>query len=853
MNMKYLEKFSLLLLASVSASVMATPAYAQTNEGVSLDEIVVTAQKREENLQRVPLAVTAINSDKIQQLGIEDSEDISGLAPNLTIVGGTTSLNASVISIRGIPSPATETFGLDTANAFYIDGVYIARSATTGMDALDLERVEVLRGPQGTLFGRNTTGGAVNFITKAPTEESSVKAEVGAGNYGLLSGKINVQPGRIAGFDTSFSYSHKERDGTVDNLLESDDSNDPGAKKTDSFRFAAKADLGDTGSIRYSYDRSEVVGRVGAFQLTNLADGTPRGNVTVGGTEVTRTQQAPVEQYLQTVTFNNPDCAALSAPTRSRRDTICLDEDADASDITSGHTLIVENDFGPIKVKSTTAKRDWDGVVGSSDLDGLGGFTGALFDANTLFNGLDAGALATLAGFGVLDPNFVNFLSMAEVPKTNQNLFDTSSVRSQNQFSQEFEFSGEVDAFDWVVGAFYFEEEGRDTNPQNAGFVLDTNQILAGNFGFAGPTTVGLLTSSNPAQYRLVPNRSILDYTVDADSKALYGQFKFFPGGRDGRLSLTAGGRYTWDSKSLTKFQDGGTPFTTPQSGQKDFSKFTWNLMANYEYTDTVNLYARVATGYRSGGFNAADRADPVTNELKSFDEETLTSFEGGVKSELFDRRLRLNVSAFYNQYSDLAVAVPIADLNNPGSFAVRVANAGDVEYLGFEVEAQALITDHISINGNLGYVDTKYNEFFTGTPATGTEPVNIASEVVPSYTSPLTANLAVNYVRPVNWRNSTFRGRLGYTHEDGKYSAVSQLSGPFRDALKGDDRDVFDAQIGLYDIEAGGADVFVQLWGKNLGDDDDFVRGVDFGALGFAGGYFADPRTYGITLGVEY
>lgn len=844
-------KLSVILLASASALAIAMPAYAQT---VELDEIIVTAQKRNENLQEVPLAITAISSDKIDQLGITDAEDISGLAPNVTIVGGTTSLNASVIAIRGIPSPATETFGIDTANAFYVDGVYIARSATTGLDALDLERVEVLRGPQGTLFGRNTTGGAINFISKIPTGEFGAKAEIGAGNYGLRSGKISVDTVTILGFDSTLSYSHKEREGTVDNLLEASDSNDPGAKTTDSFRFATKADLGETGSLRYIYDKSEVVGRVGAFQLTSTADATPRPNVTVGGVEVTQTQQAPVQQYLQTVTFDNPACAALSAPTRERRDTICLDQDGEASDETSGHTLIVENDFGPVKAKSTTSMRYWDGEVSSSDLDGIGGYTGALFNSAELFNGLDAGALTTLAGFGVVNPAFVPFLANAPISATNQNLFDTSSVRSQEQFSQEFELSGDTETLDWVVGAFYFSEEGRDTNPQNAGFVLDTNQILAGNFGFAGAATVDALTTSNPAQYRLFPNLSVLDYTVDADSKALYGQATFFPGGRDDRLSLTAGGRYTWDSKSMTKFQDGATPFAAPQSGQKDFSKFTWNLMANYEYTDNVNLYARAATGYRSGGFNAADRADAATGELQSFDEETLTSFEAGVKSELFDQRLRLNVSAYFNQYEDLAVAVPISD-GAPGSFAVRVANAGDVEYLGFEIEAQALITDHFSIDGTLGYVDTQYNEFNAGTPAdpNATTAANIASEVEPSYVSPLTANLAANYVRDVNWRGATFRGRLGYTHEDGKYSAVSQISGPFRDALKGDDRDVFDAQIGLYNIEAGAATASVKLWGKNLGDDSDLVRGVDFGALGYAGGYFAEPRTYGITLGVEY
>ena len=165
---------SIALLLGSSLAAMAAPAFAQgtaANDTAQLDEIVVTAQKREQNLQVVPIAISAISAAKIDQLNIKDSRDLSGLAPNVTVTQGTTSIAAAVISIRGITTPAAESFGLDTANALYVDGIYIARSAASGLDVSDVERIEVLRGPQGTLFGRNTTGGAIAFISRAPSKE----------------------------------------------------------------------------------------------------------------------------------------------------------------------------------------------------------------------------------------------------------------------------------------------------------------------------------------------------------------------------------------------------------------------------------------------------------------------------------------------------------------------------------------------------------------------------------------------------------------------------------------------------------------------------------------------------------
>ena len=855
------------LLIGASLIAVASPALAQEaeqNDGSGLDEIVVSAQKREQNLQDVPLAISALSAAKVEQLGIRDARDLSGIAPNVTIVQGTTSSAAAVISIRGIPTPASETFGLDTSNGLYVDGIYIGRSGASALDVMDIERVEVLRGPQGTLFGRNTTGGAIHFISRKPSETLRVKAEAGYGNYGAWSGKISVDPGAIMGVSTSFSYSHRERNGIVDNILQADDSKDPGARQSDAFRAAARIELGGTGSIQYIFDWSKTTGSPTNFQLTNVANGAVRPAMVIEGQPVVVTQQAAVQQYLAGATFAQPACAALAAPTRVWREQVCNDISSTSMDQVWGHNLQLANDFGPFMVKMTAGYRIWHNDS-NSDLDGLGAFTGPQFTNASLFNGFPSALLQNL-GFPA---GTSNFLAGSAVPRVTQNLFDTNNKRRHKQFSQELEFSGDTDNLDWVVGGFYFWEKGSENNPQNSGFVLDTNSAVFSNAAFVGvlrgvgfpadtaalyaPLLAPSFRATNPAQYRMVQTLATLKYSATSESTALYGQMTFYPGGRDSGLRVTAGGRYTWDTKKMFRTQNGGALLATPESGAASFSKFTWNVMLGYDVAEGISTYARAATGYRSGGFNAQDAVIAGTTTLPYFKPESVTSYEVGVKTELFDRHLRLNLAGYHNIYKDLAVNIPLT--NAPvGTFASVVGNAGKVVYTGFEIEAQAIITPNFNLEGSLGYVDINYKEFMSGQSTTpGNPPVNVASIVTPGYTSPLTANAALNMQFPLGMGEARLIGRVSYTYEDGKYSFSNDISTPFNTALKGDNRSIVDAQIGIDRIPLGGGEGEVKLWVKNLTNSHDFVRGIDFGALGYAGGYFADPRTYGMTVGVKF
>lgn len=836
------------LAIGASALAISTSAFAQSAsaDDSNLDVIVVTAQKREQNLQEVPIAVSAIGAAKLEQMQVTNTRDLSGMVPNLTISPSTTNHSAAVISIRGIASGGQEGFGLDLANAIYIDGVYIARANVSGMGVMDLERVEVLRGPQGTLFGRNTTGGAISFVSRKPSEDFGIRAEAGYGSFNAWNGKISVDSGELfGGLKTTVSYAHTARSGIIDNILEPRDSRDPGSKRSDAFRFAALADLGDTGSIQYIFDRTETAGNPLPFQLTHTSNGAFNPPRMINGYPVVVTQQAPVAQYLASAKFLEPGCAALGVATRAYRSKMCQNSQGESTETIWGHNIQFKNDFDAFTLKLTGGYRQHKSINNGSDLDGLGTIQGPAFTAATLFNGMPEALLAFVPSIPVAARPLI---AAAPVPTTTQDLYNATSRSQHKQFSTELEISGDNDVMDWVVGGFYFWEKGAGNNPQASAFVIDTNAQFLANFGVYGPQ----FAAANPARYRAVVTPAILRYISTNESKAVYGQTTVYVGGRDSPLSLTAGARYTWDNKQMTRSQNGVAPLAVLESGNDSYRKMTWNLMARYEFTPDVSGYARAATGYRSGGFNASDRALPGTTTLPSFKPESVTSYEIGMKSELFDRRVRLNVAGYYNVFKDLVVSVPVTNAP-PGTFANRIGNAGKVNYMGVEAEIQAALTRNISIDGSIGYVDIDTKSFLGGQNTTaGAPPVDIASIIKPTYTAPLTGNVAINGRFPVGSGNTEIVGRVAYTHVDSRYNFASDLSSPYNEALKTDARDLIDAQLSLEKIAVGGSEARVMLWAKNLTNSKDFVRGIDYGPLGLAGGYYAEPRTYGVTVGFK-
>jgi iron complex outermembrane receptor protein len=813
----------------------------------SLTDIIVTAQKREQGLQQVPLAISVIEPDKLAALQISNVRDLSGLAPNVTVLSGVTSSSAAIITIRGVSTPASETFGLDTANGLYIDGIYIARSGSSGLEIADIARVEVLRGPQGTLFGRNTTGGAIAFISRLPEQQLAVQGELGFGNFSGANARIRIDTGEIAqGLTASLTFAHRERGGTVDNLLQSRSTQDPGALKADSVRIALRYEVGSSGYIQYIFDRSKVDGHPPAFQLVELADGTPPAPLIIDGIEVAQTRQAPAAPYVSAARFLEPECAALGSPTRSFQEEICLNSAARATDRTEGQNLQAGNDFGDFNLRMIAGFRRWKSISRGGDLDGLGTIEGAAFTFQSLLNGLPLSLIEA-----VLPPAALGSapsIAAAPVPQTTADLFFNRNQRRHEQFSTELEVSGETDRLDWVAGGFYFWERGTEDNEQTSGFVIDTDAIFRERFGSLGAA----LTAANPARYRLAVTAARLQYLASAESTALYGQTTLYPGGRASGFALTVGGRYTWDIKSILRQQNGAERPAVPESGRAQFSKFTWGLTGRYELTSDASVYLRLASGYRSGGFNASDPSIAGTGSIPAFKDETVTSYELGLKSAALAGRLRFNLAAYRNDYRGLAITVPV--LTGSGTFQSRVSNAGKVIFTGIEADFEARLGGGFSVSGAAGYVDVAFREFFAGQPINPAEPVvDIAGFARPALVAPLTANIALDWATPVGSGGAAFKVRLGYTHEEGRYSFNNAISSPFNEAIRGDDVDLFDAQVMLDNLEWGGGRMRIMLWAKNLTDDNNLMRAIDFGPLGYAGGIFNEPRTYGAALGAQF
>lgn len=855
------------LLTGVAIAAIGTPAFAQdapagaeTDDG--LTEIVVTADKRSTNLQQTPIAISAVTSEQMELRQLNEVKDLGAIAPNVAVNGGTTNATAAVITIRGIPTAADETQGYDSPIGVYLDGVYLARSSAASFDVADIERVEVLRGPQGTLFGRNTTGGAVNFITKRPESDMGLRVKAGIGNYGLWSVKGTLETGTLGDvMRMSITGMHKQRNGTVDNLLQPKKSLDPGGYKIDGFRVATDLDLAENLTLTNIFDWTRIKGVPPANQLSAVGNGTFRPNISFGSAQVAQVQPANVGAYLSqplTSVLESQCGTPMSQVSLTRLDSICLESAGQSTDKIWGNLTRIEADMGGVKLRSSTALRRWRNEILGSDLDGLGSLRGpALGASSTTLNGFPSATLQAALG---MPAGTANFLASQPVFSLTAPLFQAQNTRSQDQFSQEFELVSDNDGdFQWVLGAFYFKESGYELNPQRFGFILDTNVTVFNTTNF-GPGAA-LLQAANPARYRAFVTGSTLGYTAGGDSKALYAQGTYRPGGKDGALGVTLGLRYTWDKKWAKRFQNGTSPIVNPveldiNDEEASFSAPTGNLTIDYRASEDVNLYARIARGYRSGGFNLRQStqldnpATPLVNEevrLLPFNEEKIWSYEVGAKME-FANRFRLNAAFFYNKYTDLQATIPIP-ISGGGSFGTQVVNAGAIDYIGFEVEALARVNDMFTLDGAVGYTHKNVKKF-PGTDTLGNT-INIASVITPGNSPDWTASAGINAKIPMGSADGTLR--LGWSYVSEQVMFANPMTAPFQAETAAGSRSLFDAQFRIDGIELGGVKVGLTLWGKNLTDQEYISRGIDFGALGFGSTIYGDPRTFGATLDLNF
>ena len=763
----------LLFAASTLLSpFVAAPVFAAEQ----VQDIVVTAQKREERLQEVPIALTALSSAQIETRGLSNMASISALAPNLTTSMAVSGGSDVTMAIRG-QSVADALLTQDGPVGLYIDGVINSRISGALTDLVDLERIEVLRGPQGTLYGRNTTGGAVNFITRKPAKEFGITQKFGVQTFNGFTSRTAVDTGEIGdtGLSATFNFLYKKIDGYIDNLARPSDE-DPGAENVRAGRFALNYDRG--GAFRANY------------QIIHSASET--GNVAGQITAVGSVFRAPA--------------VTLPLITSERRDEFNSSALGTADSILTMHNLTAEYDINEnLLLKSITGYRKWQDTS-----------EGAVFGEEMTF----------------ITPNatFTGLTTATGVP------FIGANERSHEQFSQEVQLNGQYgdkvaggDRVNFALGGYWFTDRGSERQ---------TSTLIFPTFipGF-GPVAFG---SSNP-----------FSYNTTSESWAVFGQASFTPNILNDKLRVTAGLRYSADKKATTLFNSNTVFVPARAQAEADFDAVTYLAKAQYFLTEDLNAYISYSKGYKAGGFN-------TRGSLEKFSPEILYSYEVGLKANWFDRRLQTNIAAFFNELGDQQVAQFVA---GPTGAVSIVSNAGQSEYTGLEFEIVAKPMDGVTLDWNMGFVNPEFKEYITSDPGS-LLPFDASNVARFGYVSQTTGAAGIQYdSKPIAaFHEGKIQARLEAVWQSKQdfHPAIFYPSGaadnPNVNATTSDARTIINARIALQDVDMGSLGlVDFSLWGKNLGDEEYVVQGVDFGALDFATQAFGAPLTAGFEVTLRY
>ena len=791
-------------------------------EAQTRNAIVVTARRVEEDVQDIPISVGTLDSSALEANDIAAFQDLKG-----SVVGLTTSRTATAaggyVTIRGITPVATPQPASDQGVGFFIDGVYIARSQGAGAPLVDVQRVEVLRGPQGTLFGRNSSIGAINFITNEPVDYLAANASVTIGNYDHLitEGMVNVPLGED--LIARFAFRHEEQDGDVLNTTSA-----PGFIYPEPFGdYTPPADTFDSTNsesylarlryagidgltVDYKYDREELITSPGSGQLIGF-------NPT-----------SPLLGLLAPIFALQPSGAVVQS--FDRLGAISADHAPFQTVENDGHMLDIKLEVGDsAQLRSITAYRTTKSN-GATDLDGgtwtipdvLSGPTGGL-----------------LSGFPLGDPFNPNTPILPAGPLC---VSCSANTMDQHAWSQELQLTGEAGDLAYTLGAYYFDEHAEFTNTYSV-FALQqyAPAVYQPSQGEIAPPL------GTPGDYAL-GNNGIYDNA----SYALYGHLDY---AFSDMFDISLGLRHTWDDRSTNDMR----PFGSGLSEYSD-SRFTYDAALNFHPTEDILLFAKYARGYTAGG---------VDSNI-TFVPEVSDQVELGFKGEFADGRVRINASGYKTWIENRQSTVPNTssgancspvllaagfDAGNcpVGLFVFNLPGTSTVT--GFELETFWEPLDRLTFSFNFGVNDPKFS---TGELHRAPE-TNVA--VYGQYDFPSFANGSFFSVRlDGNYRGDYYAtgGNIPGQFDVGTVPAA-MLGGltneAYRDALReatiAGDYWLVNGRVSLSDFPVGRLRAEVAGFVRNIFDVTDPYFAVNYGASYHAA--FERPRTYGLTLRVEY
>ncbi|MDY0066379.1 MAG: TonB-dependent receptor [Steroidobacteraceae bacterium] len=711
-----------LTLTAALAAVVAKPVGAQdqrTSAGV--EEVIVTAQKREESLQDTPISIVALSSKTLESRGIDSLTDLQADVPGLVLSPHPNSASTVRVYIRGTGA-ANDQITYDPRVALYVDGVYMARFQGLATEVAELERIEVLRGPQGALYGRNSTGGAINFITKTPQlGEFGFRQDLSAGNRNRLYARtrLNVPLGETAAAELSFLRA--SQDGFIRNA--GSGVSRFGDQDRRAYRAAFFWRPNERFDLRYTFDRSDL-------------DDTPI--------------------WLAVV----PLYPAQASPPKA----------------------------------SSPAVRN----LVPNDVSGQG------HNLTASFNVSDTLTLKSITGYRELD----NFTYMPYHP----GLYGPASIItnivdfSQEQLSQELQLIGSAldSRLQYVGGLYYFDERA---------------------------------TSDDVNSFELTGVRTDRHLTADNKAYAVFGQATYTPAALSGRLHLTLGARYSRDEREaakqdVTTLANGATAPAPFGSADRTFSDFSPSAVVAFDVTDDLNVYAKAATGYQTGGFNLT--ASTLARFSEGFGAESVVSYELGLKSSWLENRLRVNAALFTTDKKDMQVSV----MSDPNNISLTdILNAGKATVNGLELDVAVRPTPALNLSLSYAWLDAGYDEIVD---VLGRDVKHLYGyDEAPKHK----LSAAAEYTWP-RTRLGIPSAMVAYGYQSKRVSSTSCI-----ECIIGD-QGLLDARLSIAEIPVSGGKLRFSLWGRNLTDEDYYtmhIRVVEPTAV------FGEPRSYGADVSLEF
>ncbi len=765
-NSKRLKQNAVAL--AISATMASYAGFAQETEinveaeELFLEELIVTAQKRSESVQDIPIAIAALSEEQLVALGVTQSGELGQYVPGLEIGNSSGEGSQLLLFLRGAGLN-----DLNTNNAgpvgLYSDEVYVSSPALSPFLLFDSERVEVLKGPQGTIYGRNTTGGAVKFITKKPTRETRVSGKWRFSNHGRQ-------------------------------VVEA----------------AASGALSETVSARVAVTKSDSDG-----YGKNLLDGS-----TVNGTDNTAYRAlVSIEPNEKTRILLNVHGAHVNSQNTSFSPLGTLDpttgEACSDARIANNECVNASGYRSPDDVLDGNYN-----FLGKIDLDTFGGYVQAEYDLN------DDVTLTSVTSYDDLERDLPE-----EADGAPTSLLHTEFGVSSTTFSQELRLAGETDNLDWLAGVFYLEEEIIQDQTLD---LFRSLRPLTG--GLADPT--GAITGA--------PILFARGYNVqNVETVAAYaqGNYRF-----NDSWSMTLGGRFTDESRAfdaLGQLEEPETFGPDPvivykfDDQETSASKFSYRLGAEYRPNNDTLIYGSIATGFKSGGFNGGFLnidSSVAERQIQPYDPEFVTAYELGIKADLFDSKMRINASVFYNDFEDLQVFT----LVNQGSNIIQILeNASDANASGIELDLSAVLAQGLSMNLNAAFIDTELTSFIdqtTGRDFSGNKLAQTPETSISGY---------LNYERDLPFG--------GYLVAQGGFAYKDQL-------FFSTDNNPFVAQDAYTLVSSRVAYVSpsetwsLALFVNNM-TDERFLTNVS-DTRDITGSYvrtFGAPRTYGVELSVDF